>query len=109
MEPGQLDEPMDYWAFETYWFYNIPDDGRIQPMGMLNDSRANSGKISEGQSARQAVVQTPIPPITLKKIKALKASGLSLKAIAKQTGVSVGKCHAVAYRGVVCAVHRLRA
>ena len=77
---------MDYWAFETYWFYNIPDDGRIQPMGTLNDSRANSGKINEGQSARQAVVQTPIPPVTLKKIKALKASGLSLRAIAKQTG-----------------------
>jgi len=23
LEPGQLDEPMDYWAFETYWFYNL--------------------------------------------------------------------------------------
>ena len=23
LEAGQLDEPMDYWAFETYWFYNL--------------------------------------------------------------------------------------
>ena len=40
--------------------------------------------------------RAPIPPVTLKKIKALRASGLSLRAISKQTGVSVGKCHAVA-------------
>jgi DNA invertase Pin-like site-specific DNA recombinase len=40
--------------------------------------------------------RAPIPPVTVKKIKALRASGLSLRAISKQTGVSVGKCHAVA-------------
>ena len=40
--------------------------------------------------------RAPIPPVTLKKIQTLRASGLSLRAISKQTGVSVGKCHAVA-------------
>tara|TARA_B100000029_G_scaffold454775_1_gene481518 strand:- start:298 stop:861 length:564 start_codon:yes stop_codon:yes gene_type:complete len=40
--------------------------------------------------------RAPIPPVTVKKIKALRASGLSLRAISKQTGVSVGKVHAVA-------------
>ena len=37
-----------------------------------------------------------VPPITVKKIQALRASGLSYRAIAKKTGVSVGKVHAVA-------------
>ena len=40
--------------------------------------------------------RAPIPPVTVKKIKALRASGLSLRAISKKTGVSVGKVHAVA-------------
>jgi DNA invertase Pin-like site-specific DNA recombinase len=38
----------------------------------------------------------PIPPITIKKIKTLRASGLSYRAISKKTGISVGKVHAVA-------------
>ena len=37
-----------------------------------------------------------VPPITVRKIQNLRASGLSLRAISKRTGVSVGKCHAVA-------------
>ncbi len=37
-----------------------------------------------------------VPPITIRKIQNLRASGLSLRAISKRTGVSVGKCHAVA-------------
>jgi len=37
-----------------------------------------------------------VPPITVRKIQNLRASGLSLRAISKRTGVSVGKVHAVA-------------
>jgi DNA invertase Pin-like site-specific DNA recombinase len=37
-----------------------------------------------------------VPPITIRKIQNLRASGLSLRAISKRTGVSVGKVHAVA-------------
>jgi DNA invertase Pin-like site-specific DNA recombinase len=38
----------------------------------------------------------PVPPVTIRKIQSLRASGLSYRAIAKKTGVSVGKVHAVA-------------
>ena len=37
-----------------------------------------------------------VPPITIRKIQNLRASGLSLRAISKRTGVIVGKVHAVA-------------
>ena len=37
-----------------------------------------------------------VPPITVRKIQNLRASGLSLRAISKRTGVSVGKVHAIA-------------
>ena len=37
-----------------------------------------------------------VPPIKIQKIKALRASGMSFRAISKRTGVSVGKVHAVA-------------
>jgi DNA invertase Pin-like site-specific DNA recombinase len=37
-----------------------------------------------------------VPPITIRKIQNLRASGLSLRAISKRTGVSVGKVHAIA-------------
>ena len=36
-----------------------------------------------------------VPPITVEKIKALRQQGLSYPAIARRTGVSVGKAHAV--------------
>ena len=39
--------------------------------------------------------RVPIPPITIKKIKELRASGLPLTAIGKKVGVSVGKVHSV--------------
>ena len=28
LEPGQLDDSMDYWAFETYWFYNLSPNAK---------------------------------------------------------------------------------
>ncbi len=34
-----------------------------------------------------------VPPITVRKIQNLRASGLSIRAISRKTGVSVGKCH----------------
>ena len=37
-----------------------------------------------------------VPPITVRKIQNLRASGLSIRAISRKTGISVGKCHAVA-------------
>ena len=37
-----------------------------------------------------------VPPITVRKIQALRASGLTYRAIAKQTGISKSKVHAVA-------------
>ena len=35
----------------------------------------------------------PVPPITVDKIKSLREEGMSLRKIAKKTGVSVGKVH----------------
>jgi DNA invertase Pin-like site-specific DNA recombinase len=35
----------------------------------------------------------PVPPITVDKIKRLREEGMSLRKIAKKTGVSVGKVH----------------
>ena len=52
--------------------------------------------IERARASGKRIGRPPVPPITVKKIKALRASGLSLRAISKQTGVSVGKCHAVA-------------
>ena len=37
-----------------------------------------------------------VPPITVRKIQNLRASGLSIRAISRKTGISVGKVHAVA-------------
>ncbi len=39
--------------------------------------------------------RVPIPPITIRRIKELRASGLPLTAIGKKVGVSVGKVHSV--------------
>ena len=38
----------------------------------------------------------PVPPVLINQIKALRASGMSFPAISRKTGISVGKCHAVA-------------
>jgi len=37
-----------------------------------------------------------VPPITVRKIQNLRASGLSIRAISRKTGISVGKVHAAA-------------
>ncbi len=42
------------------------------------------------------VGRPPVPPVMVDKIKALRAVGLSFPAISRKTGISVGKCHAVA-------------
>ena len=52
--------------------------------------------IERARASGKRIGRPPVPPIMVKKIKALRASGLSFPAISRKTGVSVGKCHAVA-------------
>ena len=52
--------------------------------------------IERARESGKRIGRPPVPPIMVKKIKALRASGLSFPAISRKTGISVGKCHAVA-------------
>ena len=52
--------------------------------------------IERARASGKRIGRPPVPPIMVKKIKALRASGLSFPAISRKTGISVGKCHAVA-------------
>ena len=51
--------------------------------------------IERARASGKRIGRPPVPPIMVKKIKALRASGLSFPAISRKTGISVGKCHAV--------------
>jgi len=44
----------------------------------------------------------PVPPIQIEKIRKLRAEGMTLTAIAKKTGVSVGKVHQAVWKVYVC-------
>ena len=48
-------------------------------------------KRARGQGKRLG--RPPVPPIQIEKIRKLRAEGMTLTAIAKKTGVSVGKVH----------------
>ena len=52
--------------------------------------------LSRARASGKRLGRPSVPPITVKKIQTLRASGLSYRAIARKTGVSVGKVHAVA-------------
>ena len=52
--------------------------------------------LARAKASGKRLGRPSVPPITVKKIQTLRASGLSYRAIAKKTGVSVGKVHAVA-------------
>ena len=49
--------------------------------------------LDRARSQGKRLGRPPVPPITVDKIKRLREEGLSLRKIAKQVGVSVGKVH----------------
>lgn len=51
--------------------------------------------IERARAQGKTLGRPKVPPITIRKIKALRATGLSMQAVSKKTGVSVGKVHAV--------------
>ena len=59
--------------------------------GMIQD-RVKAG-LERARSQGKRLVRPPVPPITVDKIKSLREEGMSLRKIAKKTGVSVGKVH----------------
>ena len=61
--------------------------------GMIQD-RVKAG-LERARSQGKRLGRPPVPPITVDKIKSLREEGMSLRKIAKKTGVSVGKVHQV--------------
>ena len=59
--------------------------------GMIQD-RVKAG-LERARSQGKRLGRPPVPPITVDKIKSLREEGMSLRKIAKKTGVSVGKVH----------------
>ena len=59
--------------------------------GMIQD-RVKAG-LERARSQGKRLGRPPVPPIQIEKIRRLRAEGMTLTAIAKKTGVSVGKVH----------------
>ena len=62
--------------------------------GMIQE-RVKAG-LERARSEGKRLGRPTIPPITVRKIQSLRASGLSYRAISRKTGISLGKVHAVA-------------
>jgi DNA invertase Pin-like site-specific DNA recombinase len=51
--------------------------------------------IERARAQGKRLGRPPVPPVEIRKLQALRASGLSIRQIATQTGISKSKVHAV--------------